>query len=814
MNRKIGVFVVVTIWLLAPTAWAQSNGKIEGQVARASGTGIGGVTVVVNEIGAAQLTGKDGSFAFDGVAPGKYSLSFTLGDRVSQQDGVEVVAGETTSVQENVDWDFSFAETITVTSASRRPERLVEAPAAITIVTDAEIQRQASHGQIPKLLEFTPGVEVTQSGLYDYNLNTRGFNSSLTRRVASLVDGRDPSVPFLGSQEWLALSFTMDDIESLEMVRGPSAALYGANASSGIINMITKRPKDSQGGMFRMTVGEVSTTNAEFRWATPIANEWYFKIQAGIRTTGDFSKSRNGAAEYSIPCTASGQTDCLPQEGVPLNPLDDDELTFYSVRLDKHLNNGDLFTVEGGTAKAEGPVAQTGIGRVQLVDIERPWFRVNYNSEHWNLMAYNSGRDAPVQTALASGGNISLDTQRDTVEAQTNWAFAQDKARLVVGASFSDEDIDTRDPATGRQTLIFEPVQNEKSAIFGQLDWSVSEKLKILVAGRVDENDLHASQFSPKASLVYSINPNSTLRFTYNEAFQVANYSEFFLLANVAAPLDLSPFEGFCAPFGVSCGFGGLTRIVAVGNADLELEEIKTTEIGYSGIIGGRAYLTIDVYQSDNTNFITDLIPQLGALPGGARTNPNFGPYQPPAALPAPAAAALLATLQGALGPAFFILTNNVDGDPILAAVSYTNFGDVDTEGVDLGLNYYVDEKWTVNLSLSSFDFTVNNPQPGFENVLQPNTPESKGSFGVSYVAPRWDFSVSARWVDGFRWAVGPFVGDVPSYTTADVSFNFQATDNVRLGLNAANAFDERHWESFGGDILRRRILANATFSW
>ena len=114
---------------------------------------------------------------------------------------------------------------------------------------------------------------------------------------------------------------------------------------------------------------------------------------------------------------------------------------------------------------------------------------------------------------------------------------------------------------------------------------------------------------------------------------------------------------------------------------------------------------------------------------------------------PAPVAAGLLATLQGALGPSFFILTNNFDGDPILAAVSYTNFGDVDTEGIDLGLNYYVDDKWTINLSLSSFDFTVNNPVPGFENILQPNTPESKGSFGISYVAPRWDFSASTRWV-------------------------------------------------------------------
>lgn len=814
MKRSPGLYLALGLLCVAPALRAQGAGSIEGQVARENSVGIGGVTVVVNEAGEAAITDRKGEFVFSGLAAGTYSLSFTLGDRISSEENVEVSAGATTSVQKIVDWDISFAETITVRSASRRAERIVEAPAAISIVTDEQIGRQASHGQVPKLLEFTPGAEITQSGLYDFNLNTRGFNSSLNRRVASLVDGRDPSVPFLGSQEWLALSFALDDIENLEMVRGPSAALYGANASSGIINMITKRPKYSQGGLFRMTVGGVDTTNADFRYAAPIANEWYFKLQGGIRTTGDFTRSRNGVAEYAVPCTGSGQTDCLPQERVPLNPFDDNELTFYAGRLDKHLGNGDLFTIESGTATAEGPVAQTGIGRVQVVELDRPWTRANYSSEHFNLMAYTSAREAPVQTALSSGTNVSLDTSRDSAEAQFNWAFAEDKVRVVVGGSYSEEDIDTRDPATGAQTLIFQPVTNEKSALFGQVDFNIAEKVKLVLAGRLDENDLHSSQFSPKGSLVYSINPNSTLRFTYNEAFQVANYSEFFLQANVAAPINLSPFEGFCAPFGVSCGFDGLTRIVAVGNADLDLEEIKTTEIGYSGIIGGKLYLTVDIYQSDNKNFITDLIPQLGALPGGARTNPNFGPYQPPTALPAPAAAALLATLQGALGPSFFILTNNFDGDPILAAVSYTNFGDVDTEGADIGVNYYVDDKWTVNFTYSSFDFTVNNPVPGFENILQPNTPESKGSFGVSYVAPRWDFSASVRFVDGFRWAVGPFVGDVPSYKTADLGFNYQATDNVRLGLNVANAFDEEHWESFGGDILERRILGNATFSW
>ncbi len=811
MRRVLRAVLGVALLLWTSSAWAQGGGRINGVVTRQNGVGIGGVVVAVDEAGEATLTAGDGSFNFSGLAPGTYSLSFTLGANAASESGVEVTAGQATTVQKTVDWNISFAETITVVSASRRAERIVDAPAAVTLVTEADIQKQAGHGQLPKLLEFTPGAEVTQSGVYDYNLNTRGFNSSLNRRVATLVDGRDISVPFLGAQEWAAVSFPLDDVANLELVRGPSAALYGANASSGVLNLVTKAPATSQGGLFRLTAGELSTTNADFRWATEFGDGWGFKILSGIRNTGDFTVSRNGAAEYTVPCTATGQTDCLPQERVPVSPLDDDELFFGTLRLDKSFDNGHLLTLEAGEATVEGPAFQTGIGRVQLVDVERPFSRVNYSTRHWNFLGYNTTRKADRQTALSSGNNVALDTERTAFEIQTNWESGNDKVRFVGGLSTTSEDISSIDPATGRQTLMFQDVSNDKSAAFAQLDVNLGGKVKLVLAGRADESDLHDSQFSPKASLVYSVNSNNTLRLTYNEAFQVANYSEFFLQADIAAPAPTGPIEGICAAFGTSCGFGNGTRVLALGNASLDLEEIETIEIGYSGILGGKAYLTLDVYQSDNTNFITDLIPQFTAL---GVTNPNFGPYQPPAALPAAAQAVLLGTLQAALGPSFFILSNNLDGTPILVGRSYRNFGDVDTEGIDLGLNYYVDDNWTVMLSLSSFDFTINNSQPGFDDILQPNTPESKGSFGFSYAALTWDFGLSARWVDGFRWVVGPFVGNVESYTTADLYTNYVVNDHVKVGVNIANAFDEKHWESFGGDILERRALGNVTFTW
>ncbi len=797
---------------------AQGNGRIEGRLSRKDGTGIGGVTVVVQTISQATLTNSDGRFSFPSVPAGSYELTFSAGDSTDSVAAVEVTAGRTRTVDKQVDWDVSFVDTITVFSASRQNEKITEAPAAVTIISEEQIAREATHAQLPKLLEFTPGAEVTQSGVYDFNFNTRGFNSSLNRRVATLIDGRDPSVPFLGAQEWAAVSFPLDDIAQAELVRGPSAALYGANASSGVLNLVTRRPKDSRGLLLRVTGGELSTLNLDGRYAGAINDATYYKVLAGLRQSGDFTVSRNGKAEYSVPCTVTNQTDCLPQERVGLNPENDDDIKFGSARLDRYFEGGGaLLTAEVGRADISGPVFQTGIGRVQLVDVVRDFTRLDYSRDHFNFLASYNRRNAERQTALSAGNNVSLDDDNFNLEGQTYWGIAGDKARIVLGGSYQDENIDSEDPRTGRQTLIFNPVESKSYAGYAQLDWNLTDALKLVLAGRYDDSDLHASRVSPKGSLVWAVRPNHTLRASYNEGFQVANYSEFFLQADVAAPVNLAPFEAICRSAGVSCGFDpdgnpatANTRVLALGNKDLDLEEVKTWEIGYTGILGGRAVLTGEYYNSKNENFITDLLPQVGTPLG--RLNANFGPYQAPSTLPPQLAALLLSRLQAALGPNFFILTNNLDGTPILGAVSYTNFGAVDTQGIDLGLNWSVTNAWTLNATYSWFDFDIQDSQPGLDRLLLPNSPKNKGSFGLGYLAERWNAGTSFRWTDKFRWVTGPFQGDVKAYTSVDLNANYDVTSTLTLGLSVSNLFDEEAYQSFGGDLIGRRSLLSLTY--
>jgi outer membrane receptor for ferrienterochelin and colicins len=806
--------VCLALVAFALAASAAENGSIEGRVTAKDGRGHGGIEVRVEGTQLITLTDAAGRYELSDVPPGTYTVAFQHRDRSIERTDVIVVANQVTVLDVPTEWDVTIVESMTVYSASRREERVVDAPAAVTVIDETQVEEKAASGQLPKLLEFTPGAEVTQSGLYDYNFNTRGFNSSLNRRVATLVDGRDPSVPFLGAQEWASLT-GLDDVASLEFVRGPSAALYGANASSGVLNITSKDPRYSEGGMVRLTAGELETLNGDFRYAGPLGNEWYWKVNAGAHTSGDFSVSRNGAAEYSTPCTVPGQTDCLPQEAVPLAREDDDELYFGSLRFDKYFGGAARhLTLEGGLSDIAGPLFQTGIGRVQVLDVQRPWGRVNFAIPHWNFLAAYSGRDAPEQLALASGANIALDDSRTKLEVQTNWDLGA-RMRVVGGASYTKDELDSQDPDTGLQTALFERVDADYQALFGQFDWKVTDTVKLVFAARYDESSLYDAQFSPKAAIVWNFVPNHTLRFTYNEAFQVANYSEFFLQAPVAAPANLAALEGLCLASGVTdCGLANPVPVLALGNEDLELEETTTYEIGYSGIFGGKTFLTVDYYSSENTNFITDLLPQLGTPLG--RINPNFGPWVGSASAESTPCVAnpLVSVADCVRANAPAILTNNLDGAALLGAVSYTNFGEVDTEGVDVGLSYYFTDKWSVSASYSWFDYEIQDSVAGLDQLLVPNTPEDKAALGIQYRGGAFDAGISGRWVDDFRWVVGPFQGDVLSYTTVDLVANYRLSKSFTVGVNVANLLDDNHWESFGGDLLGRRALGLVAYSW
>ena len=803
--RVIALAIAVALAFSVQFVHAQDErGRIVGRLIHKDGKGVVGASVLLNQLGETHFTSTNGLFAFFELPPGTYAITWTLGRNVVTRSEVKVMSGTTTEIEETVDWEEGFTDSLIVRGVSRREERIVEAPASASLIGEQEIERKASQGQVAKLLEFMPGAQVTQGGLWDFNIGTRGFNRSLSRRVAVLQDGHDLSLPFFGYQGWPAFSFPLDDLASVELVRGPSGALYGANAAGGVISMTSKEPRYSRGGVARIAAGEQDTVNVESRWAGQLSEGWYGRVVGGVRHSNGFAVSRVGGPEYSVACGAAAFGDCLPAEVVAFDG-EDTTVFFGGLRLDKYLSSGRLITVEGGHAHGGFGVFQSSGQRAKSAtnDGKRPWARFGMKGDRFDVSASYDGYYEPGYIGLTTGTPFNSNSYRLHAEGQTNRSFRQGAVQLVVGGALGLEKMNSYNQEVGTQTFLTEPVTSETQAVFGQGAWQVMERVTVTLAARGDWGSLYDFQVSPRAAVTYDVASNQNIRLTYSRGFQVPNSLEYFLDAPVAPPADLSLFNAFCTPFNVNCRFGP-TPVVAVGNEDLGVERVRTWEVGYKGVIERRAFLAVDYYKTRSSNLATSLLPQLGTPLG--RLNPAFGPWQGPSGLPS----VIVDQIRG-LVP---LLSNRADGSNVLVAASYTNFDAVNIQGVDLALNYALPAGWRVSSSYSWFDFDVEHQPAGTEGLLLPNTPAHSMSAGMAYERGRISASADVRWVDDFRWADGFFLGDVKSYTVANLSAIYPLSSSVSVTVNVDNAFNDRHWETFGGAVVKRRALVGLQYNW
>ena len=767
------------------SAAAQPSGSIAGTVTSEEGVGVVGAIITLEPSRLVEYTDQNGAFAFRNVPAGSYVVIVNFGALESRETEVRVTPGEIASVQKVVPRDFRVSMTTTVSVASRIQEQQVEAPAAVSVIGEKTIALEGGAGQLPSLLQSVPGAEYTQSGVYDIQFNSRGFNNTLSRRVQVLIDGRDVAAPENKNQEWIGVGFLASELENIEFVRGPAAALYGANSINGVIAMTTKSPRGSPGGRASVTTGELGTFIGDLRWAGPLRDGWYTKVVVNHTRSGSFAQSRTQTTEYPG----------LPLEVAP--PRENAKATSADLRFDKYSMTGRQLVLEGGFSQSDGGTYLSQGGRFTVADAKRSWSRVSVNATHWTAQGYVNTRYGETESLFA-GSRISTGTTQFKGEVQGNRQFADAKARTVFGASYVQEHADSADEA-GVQTLYQHAVTTKAPALFGQLDYDLSSQVKVVTALRWDDSTLHTAQLSPKAALVYAPTPNHGLHVSFNRGFQVANYNELFVNLPLALPLNLSAIDMGFAPFlgGASLGFDSVP-ILAIGNSNLDVEKVKSVEVGYVGRFGSRARVSVDVYRNSMRDFISDTLPGV---------NPAFPAYRAPAALPA----ALRAVIEQTVNTAIPGLTNLPNGRPQIV-YSLGNVGLVTSRGLEAEGAFRLRPEWSLDASYTRFDFTLVESTPGLEP--KPNAPKNRVTFGLAYERPAFAASFHHRWVDEFPWASGLFAGPVPSYNVSDLNALYSLTKRWEVGVNISNVFDQRHYEMFGGDILGRRALAHLAVNW
>ena len=154
---------------------------------------------------------------------------------------------------------------VEVTTASKEPEQVWRTPAAIYVITQEDLRRSGATS-IPEVLRLAPGLEVARTDSDHWAVGVRGFGGQFSKSLLVLIDGRSVYSPLFAGVYWQVQDTPLEDIERIEVIRGPGGTIWGANAVNGVINIITKSTKDTHGMLVSMGGGNVDQGIAEFRW--------------------------------------------------------------------------------------------------------------------------------------------------------------------------------------------------------------------------------------------------------------------------------------------------------------------------------------------------------------------------------------------------------------------------------------------------------------------------------------------------------------------------------------------------------------------
>ena len=202
-----------------------------------------------------------------------------------------------------------------ITTVSRRPERLVDAASAIQVITAEEIRRSGA-SSLPEALRLASNLQVAQVDSSRWAISARGFNATTANKLLVLIDGRSVYTPLFSGVFWDVQNVMLEDIDRIEVISGPGATLWGANAVNGVINVITKSARDTQGALLSGGAGSFLKGFGNARYGGKIGEDGYFRLY-GMGFDRDNTRLRSGReADSDWFLGQSGfRADWLPQNG-------------------------------------------------------------------------------------------------------------------------------------------------------------------------------------------------------------------------------------------------------------------------------------------------------------------------------------------------------------------------------------------------------------------------------------------------------------------------------------------------------------------
>jgi iron complex outermembrane receptor protein len=432
-----------------------------------------------------------------------------------------------------------------VTSVSKKPQRQSDAAAAIFVVTNNDLRRWGVTN-IPEALRRVPGIDVARIDANKWAITSRGFNSRFANKLLVLIDGRSVYTPLFAGVYWDTQDVVLEDVDRIEVIRGPGGTLWGANAVNGVINIITRSSADTRGDMVSVTAGD--------------------EVK-GIGTVRHGGKLKNGA-DYRVYAKYSSY-----DEGYSKSDSHDDwrrgqvgfRTDWVKTENDSITLQGDLYQGKAGQlvnvpVGAAGPPPTTILPTVDDTDTDGGnllfrWSRVLENGSDFALQMYydHVGLDG-----------IVLQEDRDTFDLDFQHHFQwQDKHDVVWGFDYRFTHDDTDD------TSSFNLHSSSRSvnlySTFIQDEISLRDDLRLTLGSKLEHNDFTGFEVQPNVRLAWAFKEDQTLWGSVSRAVRTPARGEHDVMLRIVPPPGMDPGVPFFAK----------------GNSSYDSEDLIAYELGY-----------------------------------------------------------------------------------------------------------------------------------------------------------------------------------------------------------------------------------------
>ena len=477
-----------------------------------------------------------------------------------------------------------------VTSASRKSQTLADTPAAVFVITADDIARSVAT-TVPDLLRIVPGLEVAQIGTSRWAVTARGFNGRFANKLLVLVDGRTLYSPLFSGVVWEDQDIPLEDIERIEVIRGPGAAMWGANAVNGVINIITQSASRTHGGLATAVAGTQKNTLGTLQYGGAAGDSGSYRV---------YGRARNWDTSHDTTGIQDNDQWAAQRLGfrVDLQPTAQDHL----------LSTGEYFSSSSGDLwflpALQAPYATPAV--------------IAENNEGFNLLGRwertrADGAESSAQLSLERGklnvGNAFGET-RDTLNfgAQHRLRLAS-VHDLIIGVEY----LGSRDEISSSGFLSFSPTSRtyQRESAFGQDEITlIPGSLRASIGSRFEYNSISGYDPQPNARLLWNPTPGQTVWGAVSRAVRTLSRAE-----------STGVFDLNVIPPGTAANPSALPDLIEIHPPDQRVsEKLDACEIGYRTQLGGRASVDLTAFYNryhdlitSGANSTTTMIP--GAVP-------------------------------------------------------------------------------------------------------------------------------------------------------------------------------------------------------